>query len=463
MYKLALTKFKVFFPDGIFIKLLSNKITYVCGIYFPVGLQFLDLSFNIISYIDGNCLVMYHRLKVLIFEKNNLTFLRSNSLRGLFELILINLSNNPMVTLPANMFFESHMISVMYLQNVKLIYISMNSFKRNNLNLIVTNDYRICCLTLHKPMCTANRPWHRTCNGILPTKEMVINFITMSALIFISNIFSAVVCIGSSDYKRAFIVSVCFINCNESLLLAYICILCIANFKYQLKIMVDGELWRSGLICFSAFELLLCFSFLSILGPIFLSVSRLMVALYPIDLKFKRSKFSMRFILSSYIMSFVITLFFTTVVKLRNGLLPTNMCIPFVDPTKVIIIHKVFTWVLAASHCVTSTVILLVNITLVRNLKKSQAHMRKSNPKNSKANLIIQLVILTTSNFLCSIPADTIFILTMFFPKYPLNLIKWTIVGIVPINSIVYPVVFSTVCIRKTMKSKSKNYNDGIP
>ena len=450
----------MFFPDAIFVKLLANKITCICGNYFPVGLQFLDLSFNIISHIDNSCLVIYHNLKVLIFEKNNLMFLRTNSLRGLFDLILINLSNNPMVTLPANMFFESHMVRVMYLQNVKLIYISMNSFKTNNLDLIVTNDYRICCLTLHKSICTGNRPWYRTCNDILPTKAMVIMFIAVSALILISNVFSAVVCISSRDSKRAFIASVCFINCNEFLLLTYICILWIANFKLQGTITVGGQLWRSGLMCFSAFGLLFCYSFLSILGPTFTSVSRLMVALYPIDSKFKRLKFSIKFILCSFIMSVVITLFCTNVVKYTNGLLTTNMCIPFVDPTKVTIMYKVFAWILAISHCVTTTVILLVHITLVRNLKKSQAHMRKSNSEKLKANLIFQLVVMTTSNFLCWIPADTIFILIMFLPKYPLNIIKWTIVGILPINSIIYPVVFNTVCIRKTMRSKSKNNND---
>ena len=136
------------------------------------------------------------------------------------------------------------------------------------------------------------------------------------------------------------------------------------------------------------------------------------------------------------------------------------MCNPFVDPTKVIIIYKGFVWILVVIHCVATTVILLVNITLVRNLKRSQKHMRKSNLENLKTNLVIQLFIMTTSNFLCWIPADVIFILTMFFPKYPLNLIKWPIVSILPINSIVYPVVFSTVCIRKTMKSKSKKNKD---
>ena len=399
MYKLALAIFREFFPDGLFIKLLSNKIAYICGNYFPVGLQFLDLSFNIISHIDGNCLLIYHSLKILIFEYNNLTFLRSTSLRGLFNLILLNLSNNPMVTLSANIFFELHMARVMYLQNVQLLYISINSFKTNNFNLIVTNDYRICCLTIHTSICTGNRPWYRTCNELLPTKEMVIMFIIVSVLILISNIFSAVVYIRSEYSNRAFIASVCFINCNELLLLAYICILWIANFKLQDTIMVGGGLWRSGLTCFSAFELLLCYSFLSILGPTFLSVSRLLVILYPMNSEFKRLKFSKKFILCSYVMSFVITLFFTTVVKLTNGFLPTNMCIPFADPTKVLIMHTFFIWILVVSHCITLTTILLVHITLVRNLKRSSEHMRKSNLENLKANLVIQLVIMTTSNF----------------------------------------------------------------
>ena len=241
MYKFALATFKEFFPDGIFIKLLSNEISYVCGNYFPVGLQFLDLSFNIISHIDGNCLVMYHSLKVLIFEKNNLTFIRSTSLRGLFELILINLSNNPMATLSANIFFELHMVRVMYLQNVQLMYISINSFKTNNFDLIVTNDYRVCCLTIHASICTENRPWYRTCNELLPTKEMIIMFITVSVLILISNIFSAVVCIRSEDSNRAFIASIWFINCNEFVLLAYICILWIANLNFREKLWLLGN------------------------------------------------------------------------------------------------------------------------------------------------------------------------------------------------------------------------------
>ena len=55
---------------------------------------------------------------------------------------------------------------------------------------------------------------------------------------------------------------------------------------------------------------------------------------------------------------------------------------------------------------------------------------------------IVQLFLITLSNILCWFPTNVIYVAAMLMPTYPANIVLWTIITVLPINSIVNPLVF---------------------
>ena len=88
-------------------------------------------------------------------------------------------------------------------------------------------------------------------------------------------------------------------------------------------------------------------------------------------------------------------------------------------------------------------------VLIIKYVKDSGAMKTKSHV-NKIYFLKYQLTTLTLSVLICWIPADIIYIVTFFLPEYSLELIKWTVIGIAPINSIIYPLVFSILPLKGT-------------
>ena len=100
------------------------------------------------------------------------------------------------------------------------------------------------------------------------------------------------------------------------------------------------ELWRSGPVCFVAFGISLWFSILTQFVLIFLSLSRLMLVIHPIDTKFKGTNFVMQSAFLMYILSLCTALFVNVIFKFIYKNLTISLCLSFMDPTNSIIIIK---------------------------------------------------------------------------------------------------------------------------
>ena len=121
--------------------------------------------------------------------------------------------------------------------------------------------------------------------------------------------------------------------------------------------------------------------------------------------------------------------------------LPTSLCSPFIDPSNSILLIKVITIGIGILQLGTSILICLIYCLLVKNLIKTQQTLNRSVSFN-KFNLITQVLIVTSSNLICWIPSNIIYISTLFMLKYPTDLLIWTTIAVTPINSITNPLVF---------------------
>ena len=118
---------------------------------------------------------------------------------------------------------------------------------------------------------------------------------------------------------------------------------------------------------------------------------------------------------------------------------------------------KVITSFVAITETATSVVIMVMHILLVQKLKESKKNIRKSKSDgDSNTALILQLVVITTSNIICWFPTNGIYIAAMFLSTNPIDVIIWSTVVVLPINSILNPSVFIIISVRKYIMERSK-------
>ncbi len=456
---LDLTKFERTFPSAVFVSVVGGHLLHACKEFFNVSTVLLDLSENKIPSIEKTCFNNLKHLKILSLSTNLISKIQSFSFANLTSLGQLELSFNPLVTVEYNLFSNSS-LKIVSMKNLTLKDISLHLFARTKIVIVDTTDYHICCISPSETLCTQEIPWYITCQRILPGTTMKAFYIAVSVFVFMVNSLSAILhCTSRNAGKgtKAFAVNVVSININDLLMFVYLSVIWIADLSLKDKFVVEEEQWRSGGRCFFAFFTILLFTIVGQLSLLLLSTSRLMVVVHPMDTNFKRFSFIWKCLVFIYVPSLLFTLLITLLVAFKDKMLALSLCLPFLDPSESVILLKFITWLAAISQTLSSVVILILHTVLVQELKESQKHVVKSkSKKNSNAALFTQLVFLTISNIISWVPSNTVFLLTMFLRRYPIELALWiTVVGL-PNNSLINPTVFFAVCLRNVCKSDKR-------
>ncbi len=425
------------------LKLLRGNIAEVCSTKLPPHLILLDLSFNKLAHLEKNCIVSHGVIGKISFENNQIVFVESQSFFNLSKLFEVNLANNPLSNIPANLFKMCSTLRTLSFRDTKIKYIDTDAFCGLILDSVLTDDYHICCVTSPPTTCTGKRPWHKSCSDLIPTKELQIIFVVISITILLLNASSISAHLLTRTSNMAFSVTVVFINLSDVLCATYLCTVWLVDLADKDTFAAKEELWRSGPLCFTACGLVLCFSFMSQLVLLFLSTSRLMVVINPVDTEFKKTHFVICPLVFVFVLSVLVSGIVTFSVTVTTDALSTSLCLPFIDPTNQILMIEVITWFVAVMQCLTSTSILLMHLLLVRATIDSQRDIRISKSgEASKVVLVVQLCIITMSNILCWFPANGIYIAAMFLSSYPTELVTRSTAVAMPFNSVANPLVF---------------------
>ena len=444
---------------AIILKLSGNEIRDVCDAFSKV-IDFkcilLDLSFNLLKIIKNKCFSSTRFLKSLAINNNNIISVEKHSFSDLFKLRMLSLANNPVIHLHYSFLICIFDLKFLSISNVSFPDINPESFYGSKINFIYTEDYHICCIAPSGTVCIAFQPWYISCSDILPLLSMKSFYTSISILIFILNLLSILVQIRTYKSNKSFSIIVIIINVNDILCGIYLSFVWIADLSFSGSFHVNEESWRSSFLYFTAFTIVLWFTVLSQCVLIFVSFTRLVVTIFPLHTRFKETlpvvKSLVFLVLISLLFSFCIALVFRF-----SGVNVTSLCLPFVDPTESQLSIKILTWFTVLTQLTTSVGIMTMHFLLVFQIRRSQNKIQKSKiAYDFNVILIIQLVTITTSNILCWGPAGIIFISAMFLPTYPMDLVIWTTVIGLPINSIINPCIFISTTIRKKIKFKPK-------
>ena len=443
------------FPQALQFKLARNCVRVVCQIKFPNTLMLLDLDWNKLELLTQNCFPSELKLRVVKLSRNTITFVASKSFANLLQLRILSLSGNPILSLPAHLVQGPLHLQMLSIADMKFEQIELKILAEQEVTFINTSDYHVCCVAPTNSVCSATIIWYRTCSHLLPTEKVKIFYWVISSLVVVFSGISGVAHFLTKTQNAAFSWTVIFINVDDALCGLYLIIIWVADLVFGDSFFVKQEWWRSSGMCISALYTLLWFTVLTQFMLSLLSVSRLMVVMHPVDSKYKRTKPVMTCILINYTVSGAVSLILTLVIKLVHTSVPTNLCLPLLDPTNSVLVISILTWFVVSSQLVTSVVILCTHILLVNKVYESQKATRKSK-SDDNTSLVVQLLVITLSNILCWLPVNTLYISAMFLSTYPVNLVSWSTVIGIPVNSIINPSVLTVICIKKHVKSKKK-------
>ena len=436
------------FPKLRMFSLLKSEIGNICHLDFPTTLLYLDAQFNDISSLTKYCFKGSEKLKLILLEYNNIYFVQTFAFALLLKLRAISLSNNPIITILSKGFCTKSQLIMLSIRNVSLLNVDKDLFGSSSIKIIVTSDYRICCLASAESVCIPKIVWYAPCSDTLPSALSVL-FILISVIIVILSTVSMVLHFSTEKLGKSFTINIYFINVCDIACSVYFFFLWITDLILKNKVMIKENDFRDGIFCFLAFTVILWFSLLSQTLVLFLGVSRLMVVIYPMKKRLRNTQLVTKCLFFISFIYYSVSVFIASLLALTEELLPLKFCFPFIDPTHSILIITTLVYFIAVSHFLVSISILMMNLLLYINLKKSQKITHKKQTNKSNAFLIMQLAVLMTSNFLCWCSQDIIYITLMYLPKFSFNLILWTIGTIMPINSIVYPIVLISAASRK--------------
>ena len=334
--------------------------------------------------------------------------------------------------------------------------------------MFATNNYHFCCIVTRGTICTAYRPWYVKCSFIIITRKINIALILVSLLIILVNSSSIVLYIVTRKANKAFSALVISINGGNFLCVIYLFLIYLSNLTIKDTSPVMNEKWKSGPICFTAFAVVFWFTTLNQSLQILISLSRLMIVINPMTTPFKNIDFILKAIFYIFLVSLFITIATALLVIFTETKIENNLCLPFVDPMKSFLLTRVITWFVVITSSVSSIVITIIHISLYTNKRKSSTSIRKYQVDNSSdIPLIVQLSIISLSNFLCWFPMNGIFMFPMngifmaavFLSSYSLDLIMWTTVIVMPLNCVIIPLVFVIASLKKYVKSKFSSSN----
>lgn len=335
---------------------------------------------------------------------------------------------------------------------------TVDLFHNIQIQILETDNFYFCCLSTAGAKCTTPLPWYVSCENLLAKNAMKVLVAFAAFLILLLNAASIALHIFGiikRQRKVVFASTVLGVNITDFMYGIYLVGLWCANLYFEGNYVFQESCWRSSILCFILCGVILVFSFASPAMMCFLSHSRLTMVSDPFQAMSQSFGKTLRYILLICSICIAAGVFFVVLLWTQKLEIPTFLCSPFIDPTHSSLIIDIITYFTVVLQLLSVCLMSFSYIHLVKYVIKSkvQTGLKDSKFTKSYLNLAIQLVAVTGSNILCFIPSGSVYIISSQRETFPIDLLVWTSIVVLPINPLVNPIIFCTTELRATLKS----------
>ncbi len=328
----------------------NSNLTKICEVVKNMKTVIkVDFGINSITVLSGDCFRNNFNLSVLKLNHNKVMTITAVTFNKLNYLKHLDLSSNPLQYLCLSSSTGSLHIAFLSLVNNNLTVLNLNIFQNVLVKVLFTDNYKLCCLANTTLKCSVRPVWYKTCSRLLPKYENQVTFAFMSFLLFVVSVMSIVIQIICNMFEKTrklppfsvFVFTANSVDCTCSLPLLLIWI---NDHILKEKFVVEEFIWRTGAQCWITF---FCFLSCNILSPIFhclVSFARFMMVNSPMNTRFKQLGFVSKCIISTCLPTLSFCVLMTVLTWMINSEIPSQFCISSVDPLKRVIMIQFLTW-----------------------------------------------------------------------------------------------------------------------
>lgn len=421
----------------------------------------LDSSWNKIRQLSALCFQYSPNLKTMDLSNNVISHIDKTTFRKLPDLICLNVSSNELSQFAGEYFKYSSRLSALSCIAISSNHEAVPDFKQLSLHVLETDDFRFCCFLPQNTRCTVNKIWYSSCADILPNLGIKVMFYCASCLILAGNLFSLLIQVKATTQKvvqtMAFVVLVCSLNCVNVVSSVPLWTLWIADLLYGSDFVICEHTWRTQLPCHFIFGIFMGMTFIQPGLVLLMALARMMVVLCPIDTKFKNSKYAINCLSGVITTGIVLSLCFTFAVHVETGHegLPLALCSPLFDPAHKLVTIRVIHWFVLLTQSTAIVLIVSFYAKLIVSLHNSQRGLQDAMlKKRSYKHTAVQVVYVSVYNVLPWVTSNAVHMASMFVSQYPLVMVYWVTVVVIPLSSVLSPAVFITTTTRKLCGAK---------
>ena len=353
----------------VFLHVPQNRIVDICDILsFNDSLEDFDVSNNEVSRVTKHCFQDMIGLSRMNLENNSIQEIQDNAFKFLPTLNVVNLSNNLINEIEFSLLRNALLLDLI---NNPVIFLSSKTFYLAKTEIIVTNDYHVCCIAPSVISYNAFRPWYSSCLKLLPNSTMAIVPMKVVLFIFVLNISSI---IGHLKFKniQAVNLMIIFVNSSDLVYGFMLVILLAGNYAYHETFVAFERAWRSSIPCYIIFIFSVLFSVMSTVGLCFISGCKLMIVMLPLCLKVRSKYFIGKTLITAVIFILAISTTTDILYKETETFLTTSLCSPFIDPSSSIFLIKFLTIGIGILQLSASVFICLIYAVLIIILHRTQ-------------------------------------------------------------------------------------------
>ena len=434
----------------------NNLSHFMCEILPGLGEAVaLDLGFNQIEHINKDCFKNGFQITTIKLNNNLISIFYKAVLLQVINLYYLDLSNNFII----NLFSDSHLVvgdlQIVSIENNTLSEISDNIFNNFNLKVLITDEYLFCCKLPFHSMCTSARLWFESCKHLLLQRILTLYVFCFSVFLIFLNVFATFVqknvhMRGKENYGafQYVAISINFIDFTWGI---YLIILVVSDFLFENNFIFQESLWKSSFICYFLFTINLNYNIISPLLSGFISFSRLMVVMYPLNSSFKNKKFALKCWISVCGLTITIVMAFIITFRHMYTNVPFRLCSPFIDPTQSNVMLRIATCAVVSLQFLVYFSINYFNSKTIFELQSLKEKVQTPvSQKHYVTSWLTKFFVLTLSSTFSWIISGVIFLICMFiFNEYSIIIITWVATTVSGVNSITNPILLIVTTARK--------------
>ena len=438
----TLTPIKHMLRDVVFAKLSKNKIS-TCKSFYFTSCTLLDLSYNLLMKINKHCFSSASQLRSLSLNGNQIKTIDPYAFSNQSKLKFLNISKNPFF-LTEYIITKSIPLVLLVMGNISNTIEYLSTFSDLRISVVLSDQHDICCMVSTYTICTPFQDI--SCSDLVPTIKFKLLFIIVCFLVFTLNISSLLANMKMSKTSKGYLITSSAIHFSNCIFGIYLLLIWISDL-FSLGIFYlydDSQKFES--LCLVAFGSILWFTLMSPLLIVFLSVSRMMLTIHPVDTIFKRESFIDKALQSIAVFSFTSSLVFLVILKIFKIELNYSLCLPFITPSLLVL-----TFIVAIMQVSISFITIIIHIVIIRTVVQSKREvgiLGMNKQLVSFFGLTGHLAALTISNILSWCPVAGIYIVISLQLVDNYYLILWSTVLGSSINPIIYPTISIVTLLR---------------